>query len=174
MFISYDPTLDAIARGLILGAVAMVWVILLIRLNGLRSLSKMTNFDFVMTVAMGSLVASAAQVERLNAFVQIAAAMAGLFVFQNLTARLRRSSEAVEDALQNDPILLMKNGQMCHAALKAERVSESDVLAKLREANALDMSKVKAVILETTGDISVLHGDADMDPRLTENIRENP
>ena len=172
MFISTDPTLDAIARGLILGAIAMVWVILLIRMNGLRSLSKMTNFDFIMTVAMGSLVASAAQAEKLNVFVQIIAAMAGLFLFQHIVARIRRTSRRMEDALQNEPILLMKDGQIIHSALDAERVAESDLIAKLREANALDMSKVKAVVLETTGDISVLHGDADMDERLTKGVRD--
>ncbi len=172
MFISSDPTLDAILRGLILATVAMIWVILLIRMNGLRSLSKMTNFDFVMTIAMGSLVASATQVEKVDALVQIMAAMAGLFLFQNITARMRRASDVFEDAAQNDPILLMKDGKICHAALKAERVAVSDLMAKLREANALDMSKVKAVVLETTGDISVLHGDADMDECLIKNIRD--
>nr|WP_243405031.1 DUF421 domain-containing protein [Pelagivirga sediminicola] len=29
----------------------------------------------------------------------------------------------------------------------------------MREANALDLSPVRAVVLETTGSISVLHGD---------------
>ena len=55
-----DTVLDIAARGIILSAGAIVWVVILIRINGLRSLSKMTNFDFVMTVALGSLVAGAA------------------------------------------------------------------------------------------------------------------
>ncbi|MGB7409348.1 MAG: DUF421 domain-containing protein, partial [Pontixanthobacter sp.] len=79
MFIPFDPMLDAIVRGLIFGAVALLWVILLVRLNGLRSLSKMTNFDFVMTVAMGSLVAGASQATEWNDVAQVGAAMAVLF-----------------------------------------------------------------------------------------------
>ena len=51
------PWPDIIARGVLLAIAAIIWVVVLIRLNGLRSLSKMTNFDFVMTVALGSLVA---------------------------------------------------------------------------------------------------------------------
>lgn len=171
MFIAADPTVDAIARGLILSMIAMAWVVLLIRLNGLRSLSKMTSFDFIMTIAMGSLVASAAQAEKLDAYLQIIAAIAALFLFQHVGARMRRASEKVESIIQNQPVLLMKDGDIFHEALKAERIETSDLMAKLREANVLDMAKIKAVILETTGDISVLHGNAEMDARLTKDIR---
>ena len=47
----FDTTLaDIAARGVILSVIGLAWVTLLIRIVGLRSLSKMTNFDFVMTV----------------------------------------------------------------------------------------------------------------------------
>lgn len=171
MFFPNDPTWDAIARGLILASVGLLWVIVLIRMNGLRSLSKMTNFDFVMTVALGSLLAAASQVSEWNDLVQVGAAMAALFICQNVAARMRKSSDTLESIMQNEPILLMKDGVICEAALRETRVAKSDLLAKLREANAIDFSKIKAVVLETTGDISVLHGDDDLDDRLTRNIR---
>jgi hypothetical protein len=44
------------------------------------------------------------------------------------------------------------------APLQAPRVAEDDLIAKLREANALNSTKIKAVVLETRRDISVLHG----------------
>ncbi|RDC60629.1 UPF0702 transmembrane protein YkjA [Alteripontixanthobacter maritimus] len=149
----------------------MLWVVGLVRINGLRSLSKMTNFDFIMTVAMGSLVAGAAQATKWSTVAQVAAAMAGLFLFQHVVARLRKNSDAFETAIQNEPILLMKNGEICEKALEITRVARSDLIAKLREANVLDFAKVQAVVLETTGDVSVLHGD-DLDPVLIQNIRD--
>ncbi|KLI63169.1 DUF421 domain-containing protein [Aurantiacibacter marinus] len=155
-----DNTLyDLLLRGLILGMIALAFVVVQIRIVGLRSLSKMTSFDFVMTVALGSLVAGAAQASEWTGFVQAMLAMAGLFIFQVIVAKLRKSSETVRDMLHNDPILLMRDGKIDHAALKRSRVAESDLRAKLREANVLDYSKVRAVVLETTGDVSVLHGD---------------
>ena len=60
--------------------------------------------------------------------------------------------------MQNQPALLMRDGVILHAALKATRVAENDLIAKLREANVLDLAQVRAVVLETTGDISVIHG----------------
>jgi uncharacterized membrane protein YcaP (DUF421 family) len=38
-------------------------------------------------------------------------------------------------------------------------VSEDDLWGKIREANAIDPAQLRAVVMETTGTISVLHGD---------------
>ena len=145
-------------RGIVLSLAALLWVVLLVRIVGLRSFSKMTNFDFVMTVAMGSLVAGAAQATDWLAFAQTMAAMVGLFATQFTIAAIRKRSDGIEDALSNDPVILMRDGQIIEAALAQTRVSHSDLMAKLREANVLDMGEVRAVVLENTGDISVLHG----------------
>ena len=157
MFTSY-PMLDVILKGLLLTAMGMVWVVVLVRINGLRSFSKMTNFDFVMTVAVGSLLASASQTNNWEAFLQGMIAMATLFLVQSVTARMRRQSDTIEAVMQNTPVILMRNGQIIESALAETRVARSDLMAKLREANVLDIQQVKAVVLETTGDISVLHG----------------
>jgi len=155
-----DPAVDMLLRGFVLTAGAMIWVVILVRLNGLRSFSKMTNFDFVMTVAVGSLLAGAGQATEWSAFGQALVAMSGLFAVQYLSARLRRSSDAIESLMQNQPTILMRDGVIDQAALSKTRVAEDDLIAKLREANVLDFADVRAVILETTGDISVLHGDS--------------
>lgn len=154
-----DPHFDVLLRSLLLAIAALVWVTILIRINGLRSLSKMTSFDFVMTVALGSLLAGAAQATGWSGFVQALLAMVGLFVVQYAAARLRKSFEKAEDVIQNEPRLLMRDGQFCRTAMAETRVAEDDLYAKLREANVLDHDEVRAVVLETTGDISVLHGD---------------
>jgi uncharacterized membrane protein YcaP (DUF421 family) len=166
-----NTLLDLVARGFALAAMGIFWVVVLIRLNGLRSLSKMTNFDFVMTIALGSLLATAAGADSWQVFGQSLVAQAALFFVQWGTAKLRRSSDAIETAMQNAPIFLMRDGEFCEDALDETRVAKSDVIAKLREANALELAKVKAVILETTGDVSVLHGD-NLDERLIENVRK--
>jgi len=158
MFVD-NPMLDVLLRGVVLAALAMIWIVLLVRVNGLRSFSKMTNFDFVMTVAVGSLLAGASQSTSWGAFVQSLAALSTLFGVQYLAARLRQASDRFEKLMQNQPVVLMRDGKILDEALAHTRVAEDDLIAKLREANVLDFSEVRAVILETTGDISVLHGD---------------
>lgn len=163
--------LDTLARGFLLSSIALFWIVLLIRINGLRSLSKMTSFDFVMTVALGSLVAGGSQATEWQDFAQVLAAMAGLFFVQWATARVRKISDHFEDVMQNKPILLMRDGKMCKEALAQTRVAESDLVAKLREANVLALEDVRAVVLETTGDVSVLHGDR-LEETLIRGVRE--
>lgn len=165
-----DAALDALAKGSLLSAFGLFWVIFLVRLVGLRSFSKMTNFDFVMTVAMGSLLAGASQAETWPGLLQSMTAMASLFAVQYSVSGLRRKSPKFDKIVQNTPVFLMKDGVILHDALRSTRVAEEDLIAKLREANALDITTVRAVVLETTGDISVLHGD-DVDQLLFKGIK---
>ena len=162
---------DAVLRGGPLAVAALCWVVLLVRVVGLRSFSKMTSFDFVMTVAMGSLVAGASQSETWTAFIQTLAAMVGLFGIQFIFARSRKRFDAAEDVLQNNPRLLMRDGVIFDDALVATRVSRSDLFAKLREANVTALAQVRAAVLETTGDVSVLHGEC-LEEALLEGVSE--
>lgn len=168
MFVE-NEFLDILLRGTLLSVFGLLWIILLVRIVGLRSFSKMTNFDFVMTIAIGSLLAGASQSSDWGGFLQTLVAMVSLFAVQYGVARLRQSSQRFEDIVQNEPILLMKNGIVLEDALRKTRVGRDDLMAKLREANALDLSRVRAVVLETTGDISVLHG-GDLDPELLDGL----
>ena len=75
----FDNTvLDVLARGFVLSGVALIWIILMVRIVGLNSFSKMTNFDFVTTIAFGSLLAGAAQASDWKAFFQTLVATACL------------------------------------------------------------------------------------------------
>ena len=138
-----DATLDALAKGAILSALGLFWIIFLVRVVGLRSFSKMTNFDFVMTVAMGSLLAGASQSSEWTGLLQTLTAMASLFAVQYLVAYLRQRSATLDDLVQNRPVLLMKNGVILQDALKETRVRKEDLVAKLREANALDQGGLR-------------------------------
>ena len=55
----------------------------------------------------------------------------------------------------------MRDGQILYDNLNKVEITENELRGKLREANVIRLNEVKAVILETTGDVSVLHGDDD-------------
>ena len=164
-----SPWLDTIVRGIALSAVALFWVMVLVRIIGLRTFSKMTAFDFIVTLSTGSLMASASGSTEWKGFVQTIVAMAALLFLQLAIARRRKDSATFRHAVENSPVMLMRDGEFIDAALESTRVSRADVMTKLRGANALNLSKVRAVVLETTGDISVLHGDA-LDPEIVAGV----
>lgn len=156
----------------VISALIMIPVVIaIIRVVGLRSLSKMSSFDFAVTVAIGSIMAST--VATSTPVANGALAVLALLGVQALIAVLRRFGR-VSDAIDNDPMLLMRDGEFIDDALLACRVTRSDVIAKLREANVLQLSEVRAVVLETTGDISVLHGDVEPDDILFDDVQNRP
>ncbi|RED16057.1 DUF421 domain-containing protein [Parasphingopyxis lamellibrachiae] len=167
MIFDNAATLDLLTRALILGPIAVLWIVLIVQLVGLRSFSKMTAFDFIVTIATGSLLANAASTDQWPVFLQNLLAMGALLAFQALLAWFRRKNRAMRDLLSNDPVILFRNGRFEREAMARVRVDETDIWAKMREANVLQLSKVQAVVLETTGDISVLHGDGLEDRILT-------
>ncbi|HAC49404.1 hypothetical protein A3753_16545 [Sulfitobacter sp. HI0082] len=169
MFFDHVP-LDILARALLLSAIALTWVVFVVRVIGLRTFSKMTAFDFVATVATGSLLAGACQATTWPEFAQPTLAISALLGAQFVIAKLRQASDGFEEVVQNEPVILMRDGVIFDAALRDTRVARADLIAKLREANALRFLDVRAVVLETTGDISVLHGDT-LEQEILEGAR---
>lgn len=161
----YGPVL----RGLILTSLAVLWTILLVRIVGLRAFSKMTSFDFVTTIATGSLIAQAGTRSEWSSFLQALAAIAGVFLIQWLLAKARLNSEDFKALLKNQPVLLMEDGKFLEDAMAATRVSRSSILEKLRTADVGSQSEVQAVVLETTGNISVM-AKAGFDEKLLEGV----
>lgn len=148
--------------------VSLAWLVGVIRVIGLRSLSKMSSFDFAVTVALGSILAAGASSS--TPLVNTAVAIVSLLTLQAATALLRQRT-GFSAVVDNVPVLLMANGQFVDNALRASRVTRSDVYAKLREANVIALDKALAVVLESTGDVSVLHGDGPLDRRLLDGVR---
>ncbi len=110
-----------------------------------------------MTVAIGSMIASTV----LSKSVTLSTGILGLALIYGLqisVAFLRRF-EGVGKVVDNTPLMLMDGRNILKDNLRKAKVTEGDLRSKLREANVLNLSQVRAVIFEATGDISVLHSD---------------
>lgn len=129
--------------------------ILFTRLAGKRSFSKMSSFDFAMTVAIGSIIATTVLSKSVS-LLQGVVGMAAVYILQISVAIIRRF-KIVQKIIDNEPLLLMDGQKILHENLRKARVTEADLRSKLREANVLELSQVRAVIFECTGDIAVLH-----------------
>ena len=162
----------AVGMAVLSTVVVYAAVIAYARIFGLRSFSKMSAFDFAMTIALGSLFASVVS-SPTPTLLQGLVTLGLLFAGQRIIAAAR-SSEAVKQVVDNSPILLMAGGRILRENLRKANVTEDDLRAKLREANVLNYTQVKAVVFETTGDVSVLHGGSEeqLDPDLLKDVRE--
>ncbi|SNR57573.1 Protein of unknown function [Maribacter sedimenticola] len=156
----FEPlTLQTVLQMCIAAICIYLYIMLITRVTGKRTFAKMTSFDFAVTIAMGSILADAVNkpVSSLMPAIVSLALLAGL---QALFAKILSSSDKAQKIITNTPILLMKDGKIFKENLNKALVSQADLMGKLREANVLQLSQVKAVVFETTGDISVLHTDS--------------
>ncbi|QBI20053.1 DUF421 domain-containing protein [Egibacter rhizosphaerae] len=149
-----------------------VYLVVLVstRIVGLRSFSQMSGFDFAVNIALGSMIAATA----VNADVSLAdgaVAVAVLFVVQVLIAKIRRYGFGT-DWVNNRSLLLMAGPEFVEEHLRRSQLTKDDVRYKLREANVFRYEDVRAVILETTGEVSVLHSrdDEQLDPDLVADV----
>ena len=135
-------------------------LILFTRLAGLRSFSKMSSFDFAITVAFGSLLASTVLAKN-PPLLRSIVALGTLYLIQYVASLLRSRSSVMANAIDNSPLLLMAGPEVLHENLSKARMTEDDLRSKLREANVIHREQVRAVVMEATGDVSVMHADAD-------------
>lgn len=155
----FSTTNENILAILITTICVYIALVLLTRISGKRSFSKLSSFDFSITVAIGSILATVI-ISKSVSLQNGIAGLVGIYVMQMFVAYARRW-DIIKKLMDNKPTLLMKDGKIMEANLKKCRVTIPDLKAKLREANVIQLSEVKAVVFESTGDISVMHGSKD-------------
>ncbi|ASV32059.1 DUF421 domain-containing protein [Maribacter cobaltidurans] len=168
---------DPLWETLIGSFLIFIVIVLLTRIIGLRSFAKFTAYDFAFTVAIGSIISST--LTSSTSIVHGAAAIAGLLVLTYSFSTLQKRFKPLDRLISNKPILLMDGTTILYENLKYARIQKSQLIAKLREANVLNFNQVQAVVLEATGDISVLHKAAPdssevLSPDILEGVRNTP
>lgn len=153
-------SLPIIAKVVITVLAIFAIVILITRISGLRTFAKISSFDFASTIAIGSIIA-AIILNPSNSILKGGIALATIVLFQSLFTYLIRKIPAFEEMVTNKPMLVMKDGIILMENLHKTNLSEENLIAKLREANVIDFDEVRAVVLESTGDVSVLHTSSD-------------
>lgn len=134
-----------------------IFLLIFVRISGLRSFSKMSGHDFAVTIAIGSIFASTIVSDSPSLW-QGLLAVALLLLFKKILS-IFRFSNFFRKLVDNKPLIVMRDGEMIEENMKKANVTKDDVYAKLRECNALNLKQVRAVVVEATGDVSVLHGD---------------
>ena len=140
---------------LIAGTLSYVGLIIWLRVSGKRTLSKWNSFDFVVTIALGSILASALLTKSVS-LVQTMVAIGLLVIFQFVITWLSVRSSIVQNLIKAKPTLLFFKGEFLERWLKKERVAKGEVLAAIRLSGGSSLNDIGAVVLETDGSFSVI------------------
>lgn len=150
----FFDTWSGLIRVLVAGTCAYVALVLLLRASGKRTLAKLNAFDFVVTVALGSTLATVV----LSSSVALAegvTALALLVALQYVVAWASVRSRRIERLVKSEPTLLYRHGFL-DEAMRRERVTRDEVEQSARGHGHADLEVVAAVVLETDGTLSIL------------------
>jgi uncharacterized membrane protein YcaP (DUF421 family) len=142
-------------RTVIVGTLAYVGLVILLRGTGKRTLSKMNAFDLVVTVALGSTLATIL-LDRTVPLVDGLIAFSLLVCLQYLITWLSVRSLIVQRLVKSEPTVLAKDGRLLQEAMLRTRVTRAEIDAALRDHGVDDLSCSKLVVLETDGTMSVV------------------
>ncbi len=147
---------EDILRVIIAGLIAYPGLIFLLRVFGKRSLSKLNIFDFIITVALGSVFASVVTLRSVTIF-------DGLVTFvlllgaQLAITRASIAWEWIDALIKAQPTLVFFRGVFLEDDMRTARVTHDEILAEVRQKGIACLDDVYAVVLETNGFLSVIH-----------------
>lgn len=142
-------------RVAVVGTLAYASLVLLLRISGKRTLTKLNAFDLVITVALGSTLATVL-LSKEASLAEGIVALSLLIGLQYAITWLSVRSPRFQGFIKAEPKLLVHGGQFLDSALKEERITREELLAAMRADGVADAADVASVVLETDGSISII------------------
>ena len=146
---------QGLLRTLVVGVLAYITLVLFLRVSGKRTLSKMNAFDLVVTVALGSTLATVLLTESV-ALAEGALAFALLIGLQFVVTWSSVRVRWVRQLVTGEPVMLLHRGEFLPSALRQARVTRDEIRAAVRSAGLASLVDAEAVVLETDGSFSVI------------------
>lgn len=144
-----------LVRVLVVGTAAYLSLVVVLRISGKRTLSQLNAFDFVVTVSLGSTLATVL-LSGDTSLAEGVLALSLLAALQFLMAWVSAHWPRARRVFTARPALLLVDGELRPEALRRNRLSASEVRQAVRMQGMGDLSGVRAVVLETNGTLSVI------------------
>ncbi|ARU16455.1 DUF421 domain-containing protein [Croceicoccus marinus] len=136
-------------------AILFVVIIVLIRLLGKRATGQMSNFDWIISVTVGSLAASGILLKEVS-LADVILAITVIGVLQWSTAWLASRSVWFERLVRAKPRLLVHKGRLLEEDMRRERISRHEIFAYLRANGYVGPEEANWVVLENDGTMTVI------------------
>lgn len=133
-----------------------VFVLVVFRISGKRSMSQITTFDFILLLIIGEATQQALlgnDFSIVNAWVVIGTLVTLELAFSKAEGRWRSFGRA----LGSLPVVVVENGKLLESRARQEGVTMAEILEAGREKHGLErLEQFKYAILERHGGISVI------------------
>jgi uncharacterized membrane protein YcaP (DUF421 family) len=146
---------ESLARTFLITVMSYCMLIFMLRVAGKRTLSKMNAFDLIVTVALGSTLATV-MLSKDVALLDGLLAFFLLILLQYLISWLSVRSHQASNLVKSTPTLLFYKGTFLRDSMKRERIDEDEIYAVIRQNGLSSAAEVDAIVLETDGSLSLI------------------
>lgn len=126
-----------------------LFMLVLLRLSGKRTVAQGTPFDFVVALILGDMLDDVYWAEvPVSQFV----VGAGVVMLAHLSVScIGFVSPAFSRWVAGVPCEIVREGELCPDGMRQERVSPHDVMMELRQDSIDDMREIRSLTIETSG-----------------------
>ena len=144
--------MDAVLRA----AAIYLFLLVVLRLSGRRTLSEISNFDFVLLLIIGEATQQALLGEDFSMTTAVLVILT-LITLDIGMSLLKRQSGTAEKLIEGVPMIIVENGRPLHDRMSKARVDEKDVIEAARRLQGLErIDQIRFAVLEVNGGISVI------------------
>lgn len=133
-----------------------IFLMIVMRISGHRTLNEMTTFDFVLLLIIGDSTQQAitgTDYSVTNAFIIIIT----LIVIDITMSFLKQKFSKFEKIVDGMPLILVNNGKIQQKFLEKVQIDVADILESARKLQGLEnLEQIKYAILEKDGDITII------------------
>lgn len=147
-----------------------LFLLILFRLLGKRSLADLSAFDFILFLVASEAIQNALVDDDNSVVMGLTVILTFLLLDLGLSL-LKRSSAAIEKLTEGVPVILVDHGEVLERNAAKSRITHGDILERARESQGLErMAQIKYAVLETSGAISIIPMEKNVDTRLQERV----
>jgi uncharacterized membrane protein YcaP (DUF421 family) len=143
-------------ESVIRAAAVYIFLLLVFRLAGQRTLAQITTFDLVLLLIISEAIQQAL-IGNDNSMINAALVVLTLAGLNVSLSILKQRSKAAEKVLEDVPLVLVAEGRLLTDRMDKVRVDEDDILEAARSHHGLErLDQIRFAVLERSGDISIV------------------
>ncbi|MDN3399215.1 DUF421 domain-containing protein [Psychrobacter sp. APC 3426] len=168
----FFDNIDKLGRIVLTTVMVYVLIVLVTKVSGKRSTSQLNNFDWVVTVMIGSLGASTILLKDIP-FIEGIASILVLYLLQFLVTKYASISPQFSSFILSEPRIVFYQGQFLPDAMRAERLTRQEIECAMRSEGVNSFNDIEAIVFESDAKLTIIPKPTSTDDVSdTQNVEE--
>ena len=151
----FFDNIDKLGRIVLTTVMVYVLIVLLTKVSGKRSTSQLNNFDWIVTVMIGSLGASTILLKDIP-FVEGISSILVLYLLQFLVTKYASISPQFSSFILSEPRIVFYQGQFLPDAMRAERLTRQEIECAMRSEGVHRFDDIEAIVFESDAKLTII------------------